>query len=109
MEDAPQALGAHLGAQQSTETGASLRCTQHPWGDTEPLGMGSRVQSRGPNFLLQPMPASSFNSQQLHSHSARQIDFTSPQLNADNYSCLHQGTTLPGLRRRNHIPALLML
>lgn len=44
-----------------------------------------------------------FNSQQLRSHAARQIHFRSPQLNVGNYGCLHQGTALPRLRRKNHI------
>lgn len=53
-----------------------------------------------------PAPATTafvFNSQQLHSHAARQTHFRSPQLNVDNYGCLHQGTALPRLRRKNHI------
>lgn len=53
--------------------------------------------------------AALFNSQQLYLHSARQIDFTSPQLNVGNYGCLRQGTALPGLRRKKHIPVPLML
>lgn len=54
MEDAPQALGAHLGAQQSTETSASLRCTQHPWGDTEPWGWGAGCSQGDPTFCSSP-------------------------------------------------------
>lgn len=75
-------------------------------GSIQGTQLSARSVTRGP---APATTASLFNSQQLRSHSARQIDFTSPQLNVDNYGCLHQGTALPGLRRKNHIPIPLML
>lgn len=53
-----------------------------------------------------PAPATTalvLNSQQLPSRAARQTHWRSPQLNVDNYGCLHQGTALPRLRRKKHI------
>lgn len=84
-------------------------CASSRPGPAERLGetrLSALSVTRGP---APATTASLFNSQQLYSHSARQIDFTSPQLNVDNYGSLHQGTALPGLRRKNHIPIPLML
>lgn len=103
----------HSNAQKPPKSSPAPGQQQPP----SPPARGAREQPGEPQLSVLsvrrgPAPATTaslFNPQQLYSHSARQIDFTSPQLNVDNYGCLHQGTALPGLRRKNHIPIPLML